>query len=164
MCRWPSHCPGHRGRLVVFRGMLRCLGDREREALLAHERAYLRGRHHVFQSVWRLTSALNPLLRPVAVAGDFVLERWADEEAAERVGDRTVVAHAVGRAALASASFSPLLSQGAGQSAPDTSPMRLDLEGCRSSLGILPAGPRPAPLGRRPNGSEVGLPLSLRLG
>nr|WP_246094338.1 hypothetical protein [Streptomyces griseofuscus] len=144
--------------------MLRCLGDREREALLAHERAYLRGRHHVFQSVWRLTSALNPLLRPVAVAGDFVLERWADEEAAERVGDRTVVAHAVGRAALASASFSPLLSQGAGQSAPDTSPMRLDLEGCRSSLGILPAGPRPAPLGRRPNGSEVGLPLSLRLG
>ncbi|MEU5441873.1 M56 family metallopeptidase [Streptomyces griseofuscus] len=98
--------PGTPGRIVVSRGMLRCLGDREREALLAHERAHLRGRHHVFQSVWRLTSALNPLLRPVAVAGDFVLERWADEEAAERVGDRTVVAHAVGRAALASAGVS----------------------------------------------------------
>ncbi|MFG2633349.1 M56 family metallopeptidase [Streptomyces sp. NPDC048362] len=98
--------PGAPGRIVVSRGMLRRLGAFEREALLAHERAHLRGRHHVFQSVWRLTAALNPLLRPVAVAGNFVLERWADEEAAERVGDRTVVAHAVGRAALASAGAS----------------------------------------------------------
>ncbi|MFJ3310380.1 M56 family metallopeptidase [Streptomyces sp. NPDC086549] len=98
--------PGAPGRIVVSRGMLRRLGDAEREALLAHERAHLRGRHHVFQSVWRLTAALNPLLRPVAAAGNFVLERWADEEAAERVGDRTVVAHAVGRAALASAGAS----------------------------------------------------------
>ncbi|MDT0469936.1 M56 family metallopeptidase [Streptomyces gibsoniae] len=95
--------PGLPGRIVVSRGMLRCLGDGEREALLAHERAHLRGRHHLFQSVWRLTAALNPLLRPLAVAGGFILERWADEEAAERVGDRRVVAHAVGRAALASA-------------------------------------------------------------
>ena len=95
--------PGAPGRIVVSRGMLRCLGDREREALLAHERAHLRCRHHLFQSLWRLTAALNPLLRPLAVAGGFVLERWADEEAAERVGDRTIVAHAVGRAALASA-------------------------------------------------------------
>ena len=98
--------PGAPGRIVVSRGMLRRLGGAEREALLAHERAHLRGRHHVFQSVWRLTAALNPLLRPVAVAGNFVLERWADEEAAERVGDRTVVARAVGRAALASADAS----------------------------------------------------------
>ncbi|MGW7236377.1 M56 family metallopeptidase [Streptomyces sp. NPDC054804] len=98
--------PGAPGRIVVSRGMLCCLGDDEREALLAHERAHLRGRHHVFQSLWRLTAALNPLLRPVTVAGEFVLERWADEEAAERVGDRRVVAHAVGRAALASAGAS----------------------------------------------------------
>ncbi len=95
--------PGAPGRIVVSRGMLRALGDRERQALLAHERAHLRGRHHLFQSLWRLTAALNPLLRSLAVAGNFVLERWADEEAAVRVGDRTVVARAVGRAALASA-------------------------------------------------------------
>ncbi|MET7696413.1 M56 family metallopeptidase [Streptomyces sp. NPDC005485] len=99
--------PGPAGRIVVSRGMLQCLSDREREALLAHERAHLRGRHHLFQSLWRLTAALNPLLRPLAVAGGFVLERWADEEAAKSVGDRTVVAHAVGRAALASAGASP---------------------------------------------------------
>ncbi|MFS4092771.1 M56 family metallopeptidase [Streptomyces sp. AF1A] len=99
--------PGAPGRIVVSRGMLRCLGDGEREALLAHERAHLRGRHHLFQSVWRLTAALNPLLRPLTVAGGFLLERWADEEAAERVGDRKIVAQAVGRAALASAGAPP---------------------------------------------------------
>ena len=95
--------PGAPGRIVVSHGMLRCLGDTEREALLAHERAHLRGRHHLFQTAWRLTAAACPLLRPVAGTGGFVLERWADEAAAERVGDRTVVARAVGRAALASA-------------------------------------------------------------
>ncbi|MEU7341117.1 M56 family metallopeptidase [Streptomyces sp. NPDC007074] len=95
--------PGAPGRIVVSRGMLRCLGDLEREALLAHERAHLRGRHHLFQTVWRLTAAASPPLRPLAEAGRFVLERWADEEAAAHVGSRTVVARAVGRAALASA-------------------------------------------------------------
>ncbi|GGJ40224.1 M56 family metallopeptidase [Streptomyces brasiliensis] len=94
--------PGAPGRIVVSSGMLRCLGDEEREALLAHERAHLRGRHHVFQTLWRLAAALNPLLRPLADAGGFALERWADEEAAARVGSRRVVARAVGRAALAS--------------------------------------------------------------
>ncbi|MFH8389402.1 hypothetical protein [Streptomyces sp. NPDC018036] len=41
------------------------------------------------------------MLRPLAAAGGFALERWADEDAATRVGDRAVVARAVGRAALA---------------------------------------------------------------
>ncbi|WP_406129254.1 M56 family metallopeptidase [Streptomyces canus] len=98
--------PGAPGRIVVSRGMLRCLGDQEREALLAHERAHLRDRHHLFQTVWRLTAAVNPLLRPLAEAGGFVLERWADEEAAAHIGSRKVVARAVGRAALASADAS----------------------------------------------------------
>lgn len=98
--------PGAPGRIVVSRGMLRCLADGEREALLAHERAHLHGGHHVFQTVWRLAAAVSPLLRPLARAGGFVLERWADEDAAARVGDRTVVARAVARAALASAADS----------------------------------------------------------
>ncbi|OIK00742.1 peptidase M48 Ste24p [Streptomyces sp. MUSC 14] len=96
--------PGAPGRIVVSRGMLRCLDDAEREALLAHERAHLRRRHHLFQAVWRLAAAVNPLLRPLADAGGYVLERWADEEAATHVGSRRVVARAVGRAALASSS------------------------------------------------------------
>jgi hypothetical protein len=107
--------PGAPGRVVVSRGMLRCLGDVERAALFAHERAHLRGRHHLFQTLWRLAAALNPLLRPLATAGGFVLERWADEEAARRVGDRKAVAHAVGRAALASAaSRRPVLAANGG--------------------------------------------------
>ncbi|MDO0930008.1 M56 family metallopeptidase [Streptomyces sp. TG1A-8] len=97
--------PGAPGRIVVSRGMLRCLADGEREALLAHERAHLRCGHHVFQTVWRLAAAANPLLRPLATAGDFVLKRWADEVAA-RAGDRTVAARAVARAALASTAHS----------------------------------------------------------
>ncbi|ARF59153.1 peptidase M48 Ste24p [Streptomyces gilvosporeus] len=96
--------PGAPGRIVVSRGMLRCLADEEREALLAHERAHLRSRHHLFQTLWRLTAAANPLLRPLADAGGFALERWADEEAAAQVGSRRIVARAVGRAALASSS------------------------------------------------------------
>ncbi|MFC8427540.1 M48 family metalloprotease [Streptomyces sp. NPDC057253] len=98
--------PGSPGRVVVSRGILRSLTDREREAPLAHERGHLRCRDHLFRIPWRLTAALNPLLRPLGVAGGFVLERWADEEAAQRVGDRKVVAQAVGRAASASAGAS----------------------------------------------------------
>ncbi|MDF2269547.1 M56 family metallopeptidase [Streptomyces coacervatus] len=99
--------PGAPGRIVVSCGMLRCLADGEREALLAHERAHLHRRHHLFQALWRLTAAANPLLRPLADAGCFVLERWADEEAAAHIGDRRTVARAVGRAALASAAHPP---------------------------------------------------------
>lgn len=100
--------PGPPRRIVVSRGMLCALADGgEREALLAHERAHLRGRHHLFQTAWLLTSAVNPLLLPLARTGGYVLERWADEEAAATVGDRTVVARAVARAALASSPSSP---------------------------------------------------------
>ncbi|AEM82170.1 M56 family metallopeptidase [Streptomyces violaceusniger] len=93
--------PGTPGRIVVSSGMLRALDGAERQALLAHERAHLRYRHHAFQIAWRLAAAVNPLLRPLATAGAFVLERWADEEAAAATGDRAVVARAVARAALA---------------------------------------------------------------
>jgi Zn-dependent protease with chaperone function len=93
--------PGSPGRVVVSSGMLQALSPDERTALLAHERAHLRHRHHVFLLVLRLASALNPLLRPLAGAGHFAVERWADEEAGALVGDRPLVARAVARAALA---------------------------------------------------------------
>lgn len=111
--------PGAPGRIVVSRGMLRRLGNDERAALLAHERAHLRARHYLFLGLWQLTAALNPLLRPLAKAGAFALERWADEEAAARVGDRAVVARAVGRAALAAAGApSPVLLAATGGEVP----------------------------------------------
>lgn len=93
--------PGTPGRIVVSSGMLQALTPDERRALLAHERAHLHRRHHLFLLVLQLAAAINPLLRPLARAGAFALERWADEEAGTVVADRGLVARAVARAALA---------------------------------------------------------------
>ncbi|MDJ0346502.1 M56 family metallopeptidase [Streptomyces sp. H10-C2] len=93
--------PGMPGRVVVSTGMLRTLEGAEREALMAHERAHLRGHHHFFLLVLQLAAAACPLLRPLATEGAFTIERWADEDAARAVGDRAVVARALARAALA---------------------------------------------------------------
>lgn len=93
--------PGRGGRIAVSSGMLAALSPEERGALLAHERAHLALRHHFFLIAVTLSSALNPLLRPLGTAAGFALERWADETAATRVGDRGLVARAVAKAALA---------------------------------------------------------------
>ncbi|MFD7592570.1 M56 family metallopeptidase [Kitasatospora sp. NPDC059812] len=98
--------PGEPGRIVVTSGMLRILTGPERAALLAHERAHLTARHHVFLALAEHAADLHPALRPLRAPLGYHLERWADEVAAARVGDRTVTARAVGRAALA-ASRSP---------------------------------------------------------
>ena len=99
--------PGRPGRIVVTAGMLDALDDTGRAALLAHERAHLAGFHHLYTSAARLAAAANPLLRPAARAVEYTVERWADEEAAEAVGDRRLVAHAIGRAALAATPRQP---------------------------------------------------------
>ncbi|SQE00573.1 MULTISPECIES: M48 family metalloprotease [unclassified Parafrankia] len=93
--------PGAPGRIVVTEGMLTALGDGRHQALLAHERAHLAGRHHRFAFTARLAAAALPALRPMVTLIDYVIERWADEQAAQEVGDRRSVAHVVGTAALA---------------------------------------------------------------
>ncbi|PJJ04598.1 peptidase M48-like protein [Streptomyces sp. 2333.5] len=93
--------PGRPGRVVVTAGMLRALPPAEREALFAHERAHLAGRHHLFLLTATLSAACHPLLRSLRAPLAYALERWADEAAASRVGDRRVTARAIGRAALA---------------------------------------------------------------
>ncbi|WP_328465358.1 M56 family metallopeptidase [Streptomyces sp. NBC_00448] len=92
---------GQPGRIVVTSGMLRALDPAEREALLAHERAHLAGRHHLFLAVLALACACHPALRLLRVPLSYALERAADEAAAEAVGDRRVAALAIGHAALA---------------------------------------------------------------
>jgi hypothetical protein len=94
--------PGRPGRIVVSTSMLAVLRPAERRALLAHEQAHLDHRHHLFVAVIDVLAAANPLLRPLTGTIRFTTERWADEIAAGQVGDRAVVARAVGRAALAS--------------------------------------------------------------
>ncbi|HEX4722693.1 MAG TPA: M56 family metallopeptidase [Pseudonocardiaceae bacterium] len=93
--------PGRPGRIVVSTSMLAVLAPAERRALLAHERAHLARRHHLFVAAVDVLGAANPLLRPLAGTIRFTTERWADEIAARQVGDRAVVARAVGKAALA---------------------------------------------------------------
>ena len=93
--------PGRPGRIVVSAGMLDTLDDAGRAALLAHERAHLSGRHYAFTSAARFAAAANPLLRPLAAAVEFTVERWADERAATAVGDRRLVAETIARAAVA---------------------------------------------------------------
>jgi Zn-dependent protease with chaperone function len=93
--------PGRPGHVLVTSGMLRVLGPDERRAVLAHERAHLSHRHHRAVSAAAAAAAVNPLLVPVRTAVTYLVERWADEEAAAVVDDRGLVARAVARAALA---------------------------------------------------------------
>ncbi|MGW1186223.1 M56 family metallopeptidase [Streptomyces drozdowiczii] len=91
-------------RIVVTSGMLHALKPAEREALLAHERAHLTARHHLFLSVAQLAGWCHPALTKVAPHVSFAVERAADEAAARHCNDRSLTAQAVGRAALAASS------------------------------------------------------------
>lgn len=95
--------PGRPGRIVVSTGLLRALTADERRVLLAHERAHLDCRHHLFVIAAQCAAAMNPLLRPVATAVAYTVERWADERAAQAPGDRELVARTIGKAALLTA-------------------------------------------------------------
>jgi hypothetical protein len=99
--------PGFPGRIVVSSGMLGAVGEPGRAALLAHERAHLSGRHFLFTSAARLAASANPLVRPLADAVEYTVERWADERAAAAVGDRRLVAETIAHAALAAKASRP---------------------------------------------------------
>src|SRR5260370_5544979 len=87
--------------MVVTGGRRAGLDEPGRAALLAHEQAHLAGFHYLFTTAARLAATASPLLRPVARAVEYTVERWADERAATVVGDRRLVAQAIRRAALA---------------------------------------------------------------
>jgi Zn-dependent protease with chaperone function len=92
--------PGWPGRIVVSGHLLEALDEPGRAALLAHERAHLAGRHHLFTTVAHLAAAANPVLVPLARTVDYTVERWADEQAARVTGDRRLVALTIGRVAM----------------------------------------------------------------
>ena len=82
--------------------MLEALTPDERTVLFAHEQAHLDHRHDRYVAVAEIAVSLVPLLRPLGARVRHATERWADEIAAEQVGDRSLVARAITRAALAS--------------------------------------------------------------
>jgi hypothetical protein len=99
--------PGWPGRIVITTGMMRALTAAERQVLLAHERAHAYGYHYLFTAAARLAAAANPLLRPLAGAVGYSVERWADEQAAAATGDRRLAARAIATAALAAQAGPP---------------------------------------------------------
>ncbi|GAA2484840.1 M48 family metalloprotease [Winogradskya humida] len=94
---------GPPARIVVTTGMRDLLDPRQYQALLAHEREHLQGRHHRLVRMAGLAAAAHPLLRVLAARVGYLVERAADERAAAHVGDRHSVAFAIGAAALAGA-------------------------------------------------------------
>jgi Zn-dependent protease with chaperone function len=93
--------PGWPCRIVVTAGMMRALTVAERQVLLAHEQTHAAWFHYLFTSAARVAAAANPLLRPVAAAVGYTVERWADERAATITGNRPLAARAVAQAAMA---------------------------------------------------------------
>lgn len=89
------------GRIVMSRSLLAELPTDERRAVLAHEAAHVRHRHHLYVHLTAMSAAANPLLRPLVRAIGVGIERWADEEAAGAVRSREVTARGLARAALA---------------------------------------------------------------
>ncbi|MCW7946255.1 peptidase M48 [Streptomyces hygroscopicus] len=98
---------GAPGRILVTSAMLRALEPAERRVLLAHERAHLAHRHAFLSAAVALAVAADPLLTPVRTTVTFLVERWADEHAADAVGDRSATARALARAALTTGAPGP---------------------------------------------------------
>lgn len=90
------------GRILISQPFLQALTGAERRIVLAHESAHLAHHHHVHRIAADLAAAVNPMLRPVALAVRYTTERWADEHAVATVGDRMLVARSLARTALLS--------------------------------------------------------------
>jgi Zn-dependent protease with chaperone function len=91
---------GPRAVIVVTTGLMDRLSEPERRALLAHEQSHRRHGHVWWLVAMDLAVAANPLLTRTGRAVTHAVERWADEDAAEQVADRRLVARTLARAAL----------------------------------------------------------------
>ncbi|TMR95749.1 M56 family metallopeptidase [Nonomuraea basaltis] len=120
-----AYCvPGRRPTIVVTTGALGALDRRQLAAVLAHERAHVRGRHHLL-----LTAALVaarafprlPLFREAGSAVPHLVELLADDVAARR-HDRRVIASALVTLVRAT---TPLTALGAGGATAVARVMRL---------------------------------------
>lgn len=89
-----------RGTILVSSSLVALLDEEEQAAVIAHERSHLRERHTLFSAAMRLAVALDPMLASAQRDLQFALERAADEVAAGDT-DRTVVASALAKTALA---------------------------------------------------------------
>ncbi|GAA2136336.1 M56 family metallopeptidase [Actinomadura napierensis] len=93
--------PGRRGGVLVSRGLLHDLAPEELRVVFEHEGSHLRHRHHRYLAAGTVAAALLPFLRPLEARLRLAVERWADEDTAEAVGDRALVARTIAKVALA---------------------------------------------------------------
>ncbi|OLT23220.1 peptidase M48 Ste24p [Actinomadura sp. CNU-125] len=99
--------PGRGGGVLVSRGLLNTLDRTQLQAVFHHEASHLRHRHHHYLAVGALAAGTLPFLRRLNARLRFALERWADEDAAEAVGDRGLVARTIAQVALARSPADP---------------------------------------------------------
>lgn len=89
-----AYCvPGVRPRVVVSRGALATLAADELAAVLAHERAHVRGRHDLVVRPFAAWEATFPFLRPARAATaavSLLVEMLADDVAARRTSPRSL--------------------------------------------------------------------------
>lgn len=104
--------PGGAGVVVVTTGLRDALSPEEFSAVLGHELAHLRFRHHLFVQAVELAACVNPLLRRWCGAVRFAAERHADECAAR--SGREVASRALAKVAVLSASSRGSTSVGLG--------------------------------------------------
>lgn len=93
--------PGPSPHIVTTTALLTLLDPPQRRAMFAHERSHLRHRHDLYLLAGRVSSAVNPLLTRHRDDIAYLCERWADEDAADELGDRAVVASALAQASAA---------------------------------------------------------------
>jgi hypothetical protein len=101
--------PGRGGHIVLSSALVDLLDETEREIVVAHELAHARHRHDRYLLAGAITTATIPLLRPLASRLEYSVERWADEAAASRCGDRRLVARTLGKVALGQAQLRGVL-------------------------------------------------------
>lgn len=93
---------GH-GRIVLTQGTIDALDETELTAVIAHEQAHLRQRHHALLAWSRILAQVFgwvPLLRAAAPAVAEYAEMSADDVASRTVGDRMTVARALAKLQL----------------------------------------------------------------
>ncbi|MER7845799.1 M56 family metallopeptidase [Kitasatospora sp. NPDC096077] len=104
--------PGRRSRVVLSRGALRLLDDRQLAAAVAHEHGHLRGRHHLFRlpaDTFALLLGPLPLARLGRSEVALLLEMAADDAALRSVS-RSELASAL--CALATSGATPGVAPG----------------------------------------------------
>lgn len=145
---------GRRHRVVVTSGLLAALGDRELEAVLAHEEAHLRQRHHVAillcRALFGTLSSVFPVFRQSMPLVRLYAELCADDCASRRVGARPL------RTALMTLACSPAPKGTLAASAHDVETRVLRLAGRRRVLN--PIGTAATAFGA---GAAILVPLAL---